>query len=105
MASLRSLVVAAAALAMIIGCVPPPKPEQTQLEVREYQTRTFETGDTALVMKAMLNALQDDGYVVKNAVVDLGLITAERESDLAPGRSGDCVEDSRAQPHQQRRPS
>ena len=40
-------------------------------------------------MKAMLNVLQDDGYVVKNAAVtDLGLITATHESDLAPGRSG-----------------
>ena len=41
-----------------------------------------------LVMKAMLNVLQDDGYVVKNAVVDLGLITATKEIDVAPGRSG-----------------
>ena len=64
------------------------QPPQTQLEVREYQTRTFDTADTALVMKAMFNVLQDDGYVVKNAVVELGLITAQRESDLAPGRSG-----------------
>ena len=69
------------------GCaaaVPPPK---TQLEVREIQTRTFDTSDTKLVMKAMLNVLQDDGYVVRNAVVDLGLITAAKEIDLAPRRS------------------
>jgi hypothetical protein len=76
------------ALAFAAGCLPPPVPPPTQLEVREYQTRTFDTPDTALVMKAMLNALQDDGYVVRNAVVELGLITAAKESDLAPGRSG-----------------
>ena len=82
------LLAALTALALLPGCLPPPTPPPTQLEVREYQTRTFDTADTALVMKAMLNALQDDGYVVKNAVVELGLITAAKESDLSPGRSG-----------------
>ncbi|HSP96314.1 MAG TPA: hypothetical protein VL049_03570 [Candidatus Dormibacteraeota bacterium] len=88
MATSRSLLAAAALLALAAGCMPPAKPPPTQLEVREYQTRTFDTADTALVLKAMFNVLQDDGYVVKNAVVDLGLITAAKESDLAPGRSG-----------------
>jgi hypothetical protein len=87
MATLR-LPAALAALTFVAGCLPPPPTPPTPLEVREYQTRTFDTSDTALVMKAMLNALQDDGYVVKNAVVELGLITAAKESDLAPGRSG-----------------
>lgn len=84
----RGLGVVVALALLLPGCLPPPAPPPTQLEVREYQTRTFDTADTALVMKAMLNALQDDGYVVKNAVVELGLITAAKESDLAPGRSG-----------------
>lgn len=88
MATSRTRVAAAGLLALVAGCFPPAQPPPTQLEVREYQTRTFDTADTGLVMKAMLNVLQDDGFVVKNAVVDLGLITAQRESDLAPGRSG-----------------
>ena len=74
--------------ALAAGCAATPQPQKSQLEVREFQTRTFDTPDVKLVMKAMLNVLQDDGYVVKNAVVDLGLITALRENDLAPGRSG-----------------
>lgn len=77
-----------AALTLVAGCTAGVRPQKTQLEVREYQTRTFDTPDTKLVMKAMLNVLQDDGYVVKNAVVDLGLITAAKEIDIAPGRSG-----------------
>jgi len=68
--------------------MPPAAPPKTQLEVRQFQTRTFDTADTTLVMKAMFNVLQDDGFVVKNAVMELGLITAAKESDLAPGRSG-----------------
>jgi hypothetical protein len=82
----RLLLLAASAVA--VGCATAVEPAKTQLEVRQFQTRTFDTPDTKLVMKAMLNVLQDDGYVVKNAVVDLGLITAEKEIDLAPGRSG-----------------
>ncbi len=56
---------------------------QTQLQTREYQTREFDTNDVKLVMKAMLNVLQDDGFVVKNAVPDLGLLTATKEVQLA----------------------
>ena len=77
-----------AAAACVAGCTAGVQPPKTQLEVREYQTRTFDTADPKLVLKAMFNVLQDDGYVVKNAVVDLGLITAEKEIDVAPGRSG-----------------
>jgi hypothetical protein len=66
---------------------PPPRPQQTQLQVREYQTREFDTNDVRLVMKAVLNTLQDDGFVVKNAVVDLGLLTASKEIEIAQSGS------------------
>ena len=66
---------------------PKQQTPKTQLQVREYQTRDFDTNDTKLVMKAVLNVLQDEGFVVKNAVVDLGLITAVKELQLS-GRSG-----------------
>jgi hypothetical protein len=87
MSPARLLLVVAAAL-FAGGCTAGVQPPKTQLEVREFQTRTFDTADGKLVMKAMLNVLQDDGYVVKNAVVELGLITATKEIDVAPGRSG-----------------
>jgi len=67
----------------IISCattgVTPPK---TQLQIREFQTRSFETNNVKMIMKAMLNVLQDDGFIVKNANVDLGLITATKEIDV-----------------------
>ena len=64
-----------------------PKP-QTQLETREFQTRVFDTNDTKLIMKAMLNVLQDDGFIVKNAVTDLGLLSASKEVDMQQKMSG-----------------
>lgn len=55
----------------------------TQTQIREFQTRYFDTNDVKLVMKSVLNVLQDDGFIVKNAVPDLGLLTATKEIDLA----------------------
>ncbi|MEM3265845.1 MAG: hypothetical protein QXH07_07815 [Thermoplasmata archaeon] len=47
-------------------------------KIREYQTRTYDTTDTKMVLKAMVNALQDEGFVIKVLNTDMGLITAER---------------------------
>jgi len=88
MRAFRCSLLAATLAAAAAGCSAGVKPAQTQLQVREFQTRTFDTANSKLVLKAMFNVLQDDGYVVKNAVVDLGLITAVKEIDLAPGQSG-----------------
>ena len=61
-------------------------PMVTQLQVREVQTRTFEDCEVKTVMKAMINVLQDEGYIVKNAVLDLGLLSAERDVDVEDRR-------------------
>lgn len=64
------------------GCMPARQVvPRSALQVREIQTRNFATADTRLVMKAVLNALQDDGFITRNAVSDLGLITATKEED------------------------
>ena len=70
-----------AMLLVSVGCVP-PAPQKTQLQIREFQTRSYDTKDTRMVMKALLNVLQDDSFIVKNANVDLGLITATKEVDV-----------------------
>jgi hypothetical protein len=69
---------------VLIGCVTASsrKPPKTQLQIREYQTRSYDTNDYKMVMKAVLNTLQDEGYIVKNAVLDLGLLTATKEVDV-----------------------
>ncbi len=69
---------------VLVGCASdggtPPPP--TQLELRAFQTREFDTTDTKLVMKAMLNVLQDMGFIVNDANVELGLITASKWTDI-----------------------
>jgi hypothetical protein len=61
--------------------------QATQLETREFQTRNFDTNDTKLIMKAMVNVLQDDGYIITNAVTELGVLMAKKEIDLSGGRN------------------
>lgn len=72
----------AAAGCTVISRQQAPPPPQTQLQTRQPQTREYDTNDVKLVMKAVLNTLQDDGFTIKNAVVDLGLISATKEVDL-----------------------
>lgn len=54
---------------------------KSQLEIRQMQTREYDTSDTTMVLKAMLNVLQDDGFIVKQANSDLGFFTATKELD------------------------
>ena len=66
----------------ITNCASIPKTEKTQLQIREIQTRTYEISNSKLVLKAMLNVLQDDGFIVKTAVPELGILTATKEIDI-----------------------
>jgi hypothetical protein len=69
---------------LISSCMPmqPEDPVATQLQTREIQTRNFDTQDTKLVMKSMMNVLQDEGYMIKNAVIELGLLSAEKNLNI-----------------------
>ena len=52
---------------------------QTQLQKRKYQTRQYDNIDKATLMKAMLNVLQDEGFIVNNASSILGFISGAKE--------------------------
>lgn len=52
---------------------------KSQLEVREMQTHVYNTSDTTGVMKAAINTLQDQGYVILTIEDELGYIRAKRE--------------------------
>lgn len=62
----------------------PPKPVRSQLEIRQFQTRTYSRQNVSIVkmMKAVLNVLQDEGFLVQNADKDLGYIMASKEVDV-----------------------
>ena len=72
------------ALLLVSGCngQQTRSPQRTQLEIRQIQTRTYETKDTKMVMKAMLNVLQDNGFTINQTSLDLGFVNATKEVDV-----------------------
>lgn len=49
-----------------------------QLEMREMQTRFFDTPDAKTVMKAAVNTLQDSGFIVQEIDTNLGYVRAQK---------------------------
>jgi len=73
---------------LLAGCVTQSiTPPKTQLEIRALQTREYEDRDTKMVMKALIDVLQDEGFMIKNADSNLGFISAQKEVDIE--RAGD----------------
>ena len=65
------------------------KPQLTQLQTRQLQTRNYQTEDTKIILQTALAVLQDDGFVVQNANVDLGLLAASKSlQDINVDSSG-----------------
>ncbi|MHC4737792.1 MAG: hypothetical protein ACYS9Y_02705 [Planctomycetota bacterium] len=65
-----------------VGSLFKPKPKvRTQLEIRQMQTREFEASETKIVLKAMLNVLQDDGYIVEQVNSEVGFFNASKVMD------------------------
>jgi hypothetical protein len=81
---IRALATVWVSAGLFAGCMSdndtPPPP--SQLEIRGFQTREYDTADTRLVMKAVLNTLQDMGFIVNSADPNLGLLTASRWNDI-----------------------
>lgn len=84
---MKAITLSILSLLMLVSCTVinqqrTPQPQKTQLQTRQVQTREYDTNDVKLVMKAVLNVLQDDGFIVRNAQIELGLLTATKEVDL-----------------------
>lgn len=73
----------ALALAALGGCAktptPPPLPQLTQLPVREMQIREYSGTSEPQVMKAVIAAFMDQGFMITSTDQALGLISAAKE--------------------------
>lgn len=58
------------------------KQERSMFEIREVQTRYFDTADSMSVAKAVVNTLQDNGFIIQRLEPDLGYIRAKKEVKL-----------------------
>ncbi|MDH5761421.1 MAG: hypothetical protein OEZ51_00445 [Nitrospinota bacterium] len=65
------------------ACAGAPKPpkellslDEAQMKIRSYQTRAFDFNDQQKVMRGVVAALQDLGFIVERANGPMGLVTA-----------------------------
>ena len=70
------------AIASLTACMMPKAPDvagdQSQLEIRQIQTREYEAINKRLAMRSTVATLQDLGFSIDNADLSLGAITATR---------------------------
>lgn len=52
--------------------------DESQLQKRSYQTRTFDTTDKEKVLRAVIATLQDLGFVIDRADLTLGSVSATK---------------------------
>lgn len=78
------LVFAVTLLASAAACTMPRSADvtgdQSQLEIRAMQTREYEALDKRIALRSTISTLQDLGFFIDNADLDLGTVTATRHS-------------------------
>jgi len=52
--------------------------EESQVQLRQIQTRAFDTTDSALTLRTSIATLQDLGFVIDKADNDLGTVSATK---------------------------
>ncbi len=71
--------------AMLLTACNRPNVAMTQLQIRQMQTRSYAINDPKRALKAVLNVLQDEAYIPRQADLDLGYIHAVKEVDVTKG--------------------
>jgi hypothetical protein len=70
------------AVALCSGCTPMNHrlldSEQSQVQLRQMQTRAFDTTDVEKTLRAAISTLQDLGFVVDKADLELGTVSATK---------------------------
>ncbi|WDE00185.1 hypothetical protein [Thalassomonas actiniarum] len=84
MNKLSQAIIAFFLLTLVAGCSSSVKP--VALQLREYQVKSYQGKDTREIFHAVLNTLQDDGFVVDIADVDSGLIKANMSNTAINAR-------------------
>lgn len=57
--------------------------DQSQIEMRNYQSRSFDTNDKALIMRAIVSTMQDLGFIISQADDKIGTISGSSFSNVS----------------------
>jgi len=70
-----------ASLLGVVGCAA-TGPAMTQLQVRQMQTRSYDIRDSDRAVKAVLDVLQDEGFIAREVNARVGYVYAVKEVDI-----------------------
>ncbi len=78
--------VAAASFLLLTGCFTPPAlavfdTGGSQVQLRSYQTRAFETTDREKTLRTVIATMQDLGFVISKADAGLGTVSGTKLAD------------------------
>jgi hypothetical protein len=76
---MKKIVLALLSIFILGGCVQPDNSllgtQQSQVETRNIQSRSFDTDDRAMVMRSVISTLQDLGFIIGRADDALGTVS------------------------------
>lgn len=76
---MRKLFVAIFGLTLLTGCVTTNQSvlgtANSQVETRNYQSRTFDTSDKKMVLRSVISTMQDLGFIIDRADETLGTVS------------------------------
>ncbi len=84
---MKNLVALACTCAVLLCGCHGAKIPMTQLQIRQIQTRHYEIKKPKRAVKAILNVLQDEGFIPKQANSEVGFVYAVKEMDIEDSRT------------------
>jgi hypothetical protein len=68
----------------------------SQVAIRNIQSRAFDTADKKLMMRSVVNTLQDLDFLIQDANFDLGTVTGQKFSGITVVKMSVTVKDRNA---------
>ena len=76
---MKKLFVTILGLTLLTGCMTTSQgvlgTQNSQVETRNYQSRTFDTGDKKIVLRSVISTMQDLGFIIDRADETLGTVS------------------------------
>lgn len=76
---MKKVFVALFSVTLLCGCISTSQSvlgtSHSQVETRNYQSRTFDTGDKQMVLRSVISTMQDLGFIIDRADETLGTVS------------------------------